>query len=645
MRIATITHEIHVADCNYNADRIIEAAQGAYEAGCEVAVFSAFAVSGCSCGDLFRMENLSNAICEALFRIKEASVKFAGMVLAVGFPVFFESCVAVIRDGEIIRLISRDGKLPCVIGEEFFETEPAGSVVDISGHRCVFVTYSEADDHLSAGSCIPDLTGKIPDNCDYVFMLCSCEMYAGCVNEYLFDLRVVSELHAQTFITVSSGPGESVDECVFSGFKAAVQGGCVFEYTCKPGVSIVECDLFPDNEYFDNFSDILHKQNGFRSIENAAGVFVGCPEQLDKFSTPHVEGHPSHHENVNPGLIDGFLPGDDDLSREYCLDILKIQAVALGERLRFLNMKKVILGLSGGLDSTLALVAAVNAFDRYNLDRKGIICVTMPGFGTSARTKGNAVKLADIFGVTFETIDIRDQVASHLYSIGQPVGEDGEFVSDVTFENAQARARTMILMDLANKENGIVVGTGDMSELALGWCTYNGDHMSNFSVNAGVPKTVIAPVLRTYVKCVADRKDKDLLSEIIEDIIDTPVSPELLPTDKEGDIVQKTEDSLGPYELHDFFLYQFLYYNDVSVGLIFEYALKKFEGVYDKETIYKTFKIFMRRFFSQQFKRSCMPVGPKVFKHSLSPRSGFLFPGDAYATGWLEDLEDARRHL
>lgn len=607
MRIATITHEIHVADCDHNADRIIEAAQGAYAEGCEAAVFPAFAVSGCTCGDLFRTENLGNAAREALFRIKEASVRFAGMVLAVGFPIFDKSCVAIIRNGEIIRLISHDGKLPCVIGEEFFETEPAESVVDISGHRCIFVTSSKAEAHLSDGSCIPDLTGKIPDDCDHVFLISSCEMYAGCVNEYLSDLRLVSEIHAQTFICVSSGPGESVDECVYSGIKAVVHGGRVFECTCKPGVCLFECG---DEEHL-----------------------TGTGQ------------YPLKPGLVGSELIEGFLPGDYDLSCEYCLDILKIQAVALGERLKFLNMKNVVLGLSGGLDSTLALIAAVNAFDRYHLDRKGIICVTMPGFGTSARTKGNAVKLAEFFGVTFETIDIKEQVASHLHSIGQPVGEDGDFVSDVTFENAQARVRTMILMDLANKENGIVVGTGDMSELALGWCTYNGDHMSNFSVNAGVPKTVIAPALRTYVDRVADRRSRERLSEIIEDIIETPVSPELLPTDKEGGILQKTEESLGPYELHDFFLYQFLYYNDVSVGFIFEYALKKFEGAYDKETIYMTLKIFIRRFFSQQFKRSCMPVGPKVFKHSLSPRSGFLFPGDAYAAEWLEDLESAMRHL
>ena len=324
---------------------------------------------------------------------------------------------------------------------------------------------------------------------------------------------------------------------------------------------------------------------------------------------------------------DGFLPSEDEGARRtFCLDILKIQAKALAQRLEFLNMKKCIIGLSGGLDSTLALVAAVNAFDRSGLDRKGIICVTMPGFGTGDRTKRNAYRLADFFGVTLREIDIKEQTALHLKSIGQPE-TGGEFLSDVTFENAQARVRTMILMDIANMEKSIVIGTGDMSELALGWCTYNGDHMSMYSVNSGVPKTAIAPVLRTYVNRAAQPGEREMLNEIFESIIGTPVSPELLPTDENGEVVQKTEDSLGPYELHDYFLYMFLK-GDHTTKEIYERCAEKFKGTYDKEFILKTLKTFKKRFFTQQFKRSCLPVGAKALEYSLSPRSGFRMASD-----------------
>ncbi len=600
MKIAAITPSIHLADCAYNADLIIDHAKQAYEAGCDVAAFPAFALTGCSCGDLFDSETLRTAVEKALIRIKNATAVFKDMLIAVGFPVYKystkrgESCIALIKNGSFETFISKN--VPLVITDDrfifiegkkhYFEFDDVMKPILHKGKRILFLTY-----HILW---MPDQ--EIPDIAVY---MCNLELYAGNVSEEL-DMLASESAEVSEYICVSSGSGESSDECVYSGLKAYASEGSVIDFSVKQGMCIFDTDN-PQNQAIPYMS----------------------PSRFFKERS--------------------FLPCDEDAADMFCLEIMKIQATALGERLSFLHMYKCIIGLSGGLDSTLALIAAVNAFDSYGLNRKGIICVTMPGFGTGDRTKDNAVKLAEFFGVTLITIDIREQVSAHLESIGQPVENSG-FVADITFENAQARTRTMILMDLANKENAIVIGTGDMSELALGWCTYNGDHMSNFSVNAGVPKTVIAPVLRTYISRVADRAGRDELSVIIEDIIDTPVSPELLPVGEDGSIVQKTEESLGPYVLHDFFLYHFLYYGNEDMKDIYQQAVEVFEDSYSEEIIYNTFKIFLKRFFTQQFKRSCMPVGPKVFEYSLSPRSGFLIPGDVYAQEWLRELEECRAY-
>lgn len=599
MKIAAITPEIHIADCIYNTGLIIDHAKKAYEAGCDAAVFPAFALTGCSCGDLFTSMTLRKAVERALIRIKEESGHFRDMLIAVGFPGYNfytgrgESCIAVIKNGVFEAFISgnkrsdiTDDGFIIINGERYyFEYDDDMSPVMHKDKSLRFLT-----DHIlfMPGQNIPDIT---------VYM-CSHELYAGSVSGKLKFMASGSGKTGADHICVSPGAGESVDECVYSGLKAYASGGKVIDLSLKTGMCVFDTD--PGRKQETHFI--------------------------------------SHYGFDGKNL---FIPDDQDASDMFCLDIMKVQATALGERLKYLHMSKCIIGLSGGLDSALALIAAVNAYDRCGMDRKDIICVTMPGFGTGSRTKDNAVRLAGFFGVTLMTIDIRDQTAVHLKSIGQPE-EGGSFVSDVTFENAQARTRTMILMDLANKENAIVVGTGDMSELALGWCTYNGDHMSNFSVNAGIPKTVITPVLRTYISRVADRKNRDELSEILEDIIDTPVSPELLPAGEDGSIAQKTEDALGPYALHDFFLYHFLFNRNEDMRDIYEQAIEAFDGVYSKETVYETFRIFIKRFFIQQFKRSCMPVGPKVFECSLSPRSGFLMPSDACAGEWLREAEIKR---
>lgn len=356
-----------------------------------------------------------------------------------------------------------------------------------------------------------------------------------------------------------------------------------------------------------------------------SNTFENLPEDtLNVFDTEITETKLERYIPQKP-----FVPSKRDDLSERCSEISKIQAVGLMTRLRHIGCKNAVIGLSGGLDSTLALIVAVNAFDMLGLDRKGITAVTMPCFGTTDRTYSNACKLAESYGVSLVEINIRKSVMQHFYDIGHDKN-----IHDVTYENSQARERTQILMDIANQKNGIVIGTGDLSELALGWATYNGDHMSMYAVNASVPKTLV----RYLVSYEADIKS-GILRDVLLDILDTPVSPELLPPEENGTIAQKTEDIVGPYELHDFFLYYMLRFG-FPPSKIFRMAHYAFNGLYTDETILKWEKIFYRRFFSQQFKRSCLPDAPKVGSVTLSPRGDFRMPSDACSSIWLADLEN-----
>lgn len=594
MKIAAVTPKIHLGDCEYNAGRIAEYAEKAAAEGCRLVVFPELVLTGSTCGDIPGNADFEKAAATALEKIREETAELKNLAIVFGAPFYRERTGAedkaqkedagAVAKGDVPRKGKsyRSGIVLIKNGDLRYVNE--GDLVEIDGKKMYFITgpanlKNKAE--LIEVDGISDPAGVEDKKADIILWMCNLEHHAGSLCEYFQKLKDLSKETSADVICVSSGEGESTDECVYSGLKACVCGDEIMDHSEKTGMCVFDTE---DREQ-------VH--------------------------------FPSYKEGN-----DGFLPEDEDAREHFCLDILSIQAKALAGRLDFLNMKKCIIGLSGGLDSTLALVAAVNAFDRPGIDRKGIICVTMPGFGTGSVTKNNARRLAEAFGVTLREIDIKEQTALHLRSIGQPEN-DGAFVSDVTFENAQARMRTMILMDIANMENSIVIGTGDMSELALGWCTYNGDHMSMYSVNSGVPKTAIASVLRTYAKKIAHPAERGLLSEIFESIIGTPVSPELLPTDEKGEVVQKTEDSLGPYDLHDYFLYMFLK-EDHTTEEIYELCTEKFKGTYDKDLILKTLKTFKKRFLTQQFKRSCLPVGTKVLEHSLSPRSGFLMASDMW---------------
>ena len=328
------------------------------------------------------------------------------------------------------------------------------------------------------------------------------------------------------------------------------------------------------------------------------------------------------------------MPSSKDDLEQRCEDILNMQAAGLYTRLKAIGSQKAVIGLSGGLDSTLALIVTIHAFDKLGLDRKNIIGITMPGFGTTARTKNNSINIAEEYGCTLREISISDAVSQHFSDIGH----DPE-VRDITYENSQARERTQILMDVANQEGGIVIGTGDLSELALGWATYNGDHMSMYGVNCSIPKTLVRYLVSYESTRTADENPN--LSKALADIVATPVSPELLPPTEDGKISQKTEETVGPYELHDFFLYYMIRYG-FAPSKIYRLALIAFDGEYDADTIYKWEETFLRRFFTQQFKRSCVPDGPKVGTVSLSPRGDWRMPSDAKYTLWMEDLESVK---
>ena len=412
------------------------------------------------------------------------------------------------------------------------------------------------------------------------------------------------------YLYADAGFGESTQDLVFAGHDLIAENGALLAESKMFSQGIIYADI--------DLQRLAHERqrmNTFESIEGSVFSFSLEPVENDLV------------DRTFPRTP--FVPANKALRDERCEEILTLQATGLATRLRHTHAKTAVVGLSGGLDSTLALIVLVHAFDMLELDRKGILAVTMPCFGTTARTKGNAEKLAEAYGVTLKTVDIKAAVDQHFMDIGQSKDD-----LSVTFENGQARMRTLVLMNLANKNGGMVVGTGDLSELALGWATYNGDHMSMYGVNTGVPKTLV----RHIVQYVADTCGNDTLRDVLVDILDTPVSPELLPTAADGTIAQQTEKLVGPYELHDFYLYYVLRFG-FSPTKIYHLARTAFDGRYEPEVLLAWLKNFYRRFFAQQFKRSCLPDGPKVGSVTLSPRGDWRMPSDACNTLWMAELE------
>jgi len=630
VKVAAVTPKIRVADPNYNTEKICEALREAYEKKAKVIVFPELCITGYTCGDLFLQELLLEEAGQCLLRIAEAT-KGEDALVMVGLPVVRESklynVAAVLQNGRILGMVPK-AHIPSYA--EFYESRHF-----TEGNEETVTCRFEGEE-------IPFGTNLLFECTNLKGLVVACEICEDLwvanppsVNHALMGATVIANLSASNetvgkeeyrellvksasarlvcgYIYSSAGEGESTQDMVFGGHNMIAENGTVL---CA-------------SKHFEGetvFADLdVQKLNAQRCR-------VGNLGKEPKVSYTRVEFELTVEETKLDRTFAPmpFVPGDENKKKKRCEEILCMQSYGLKKRMEHTGLKTAVLGISGGLDSTLALLVTVRTFDMLGLDRKGILAITMPGFGTTDRTYDNACKLTRTLGATLEEVDIRESVLAHFRDIKQDPDNH-----DVTYENSQARERTQVLMDIANRENGLVIGTGDMSELALGWATYNGDHMSMYGVNGGVPKTLV----RHLVKYFADTCEDQLLRDTLLDVLDTPVSPELLPP-VEGNIAQKTEDLVGPYELHDFFLYYMLRWGYPPVK-IYRIAKQTFAGVYENEVILKWLKTFYRRFFTQQFKRSCLPDGPKVGSVAVSPRGDLRMPSDACASLWLAQIEE-----
>ena len=645
INVAAAVPAVRVADVDYNVQQIESLMAQAEGRGAEILVTPELCVTGYSCQDLFREQLLLDKTEEGIMQLLEFTRKL-DTILVVGAPVLVNgllyNCAVVIQRGQILGVVPKT-YLPNY--GEFYEKRwfasaqdlnpaeiyLAGSPVHVSSEPILFTTC----DGVKFGVEIcEDVWAPIPPSnnlalagADIILNLSASDELIG-KHDYLRGL--LAQQSARTisgYVYASCGFGESTQDVVYGGNAMIFENGHLLaegeRFSFQPQIRMCQVDVERLRAERRENTTFVNAQRHSRAQE----IICKATAQRDFELERAVDPHP-------------FIPKAENM-QDACEEILSIQVAGLGKRLYHINAQKVVIGISGGLDSTLALLVTVKTFDKLGLDRKGIIGITMPGFGTTDRTYHNALKLMETLGVTVREISIAKAVTQHFEDIGQNAK-----VHDVTYENSQARERTQILMDVANKENAIVIGTGDLSELALGWATYNGDHMSMYGVNAGVPKTLIR-YLVNYVAGEQRQKGGNgvKVADTLLDVIDTPISPELTPADEQGNIKQKTEDLVGPYELHDFFIYYFLRYG-FSPKKIFLMAKRAFctattdqPALYDEETIKKWLTTFCRRFFNQQFKRSCLPDGPKVGSVSLSPRGDWRMPSDASSALWLKECE------
>lgn len=671
LRACAASPKLKVADCSYNADIIIDTIKKAYDKGCRLAVFPELCITGYTCGDLFNQKILLDSAKDALLHIADET-KEIKMLCVVGLPLVAKdrryNTAAFICNGEILAIVPksyipnygefyeqrwfaygspapfdyviRNDREPVPFGQNIILQNKDEPLFTVAAEICedLWVPNSPSTRHaLNGATVIANLSAS-----------------NEVVGKASYRRSLVSSHSAKTvsaYIYADASHDESTTDMVFSGHNIICQNGTILAqsnlFDEETSLTIADIDLeklcqdriktttfaqsrdfYTDETYV--YIDFETEESIFDTEESKYSIGFQADskakESLSATLYPPVDPHP-------------FVPAEESERTERCKAVIEMQSEGLAKRLRHINAKSAVIGLSGGLDSTLALLVTARAFDKCGIDKKGILSVTMPCFGTTSRTYNNACSLAKETGSTLKEVNIKEAVLQHFKDIGQD-----ENCLDVTYENCQARERTQVLMDLANKTGGLVIGTGDLSELALGWCTYNGDQMSMYGVNASIPKTLVRYLVETFAK-EAKNNGKQELSSVLFDILATPVSPELLPPSG-NDISQKTEEIVGPYELHDFFIYYVLRwgFSPRKVFFLAKQALlgKKAEGtdlVYTEEIILKWLKNFYRRFFSQQFKRSCMPDGAKVGTVCLSPRGDWRMPSDACAAVWLEDLE------
>lgn len=631
VKVAAGTPKIRVADCDYNAGQIIALMKEAAAQGVKVLALPELCVTGYTCGDLFLQPTLLDGAERALRRILDETIEL-DMVTALGLPVRYENklynCAAVIQKGAILALAPKT-HIPNY--GEFYEARWfAPSSEKLNGHEfglaglpVRMVTHPLVECGTVPGLVIgveicEDLWAPVPpsvrlasEGATLILNLSASDEVAGKADYRRQLVTGQSGRLCCAYVYADAGEGESSTDLVFAGHNMIAENGTLLaENRFSTGLTVSEIDV-------ERLTYERQRMNTYAFPPSDGYIFSDyCKFEREETTL------------TRPISPTPFIPSDAGDRAERCEEILKIAALGLKKRLEHTNASCAVVGLSGGLDSTLAILITALAFDMLGRDRKGILAVTMPCFGTTRRTRSNAELLAIELGTDFMEVNIGKAVEQHFTDIGQSMEDQS-----VTFENAQARERTQVLMDLANQQGGLVIGTGDLSELALGWATYNGDHMSMYAVNASIPKTLV----RHLVAYEADRLG-GRAGEVLRDILDTPVSPELLPP-KDGEIAQKTEDLVGPYELHDFFLYYAIRwgFRPRKVLRLAEYALG---DRYDRETLLKWLKNFYRRFFSQQFKRSCLPDGPKVGSVTLSPRGDWRMPSDAVAKLWLDELEN-----
>ena len=628
VKAAAVTPKIKVADTKYNAELILDMMKESTRQGAKIVVFPELCLTGYTCQDLFLQERLLQGAKDALMKLVKESASLDA-IFFVGLP--FEilgklyNVAAVFSHGEVLGLVPKS-YLPNY--NEFYEARhfvsgaelatevvlPDGSCVP-ADRDLLFVCEQMPKLRIGVELC-EDLWTPNPPSISHALAGASVLVNLSASNELTgkdsYRRELVSGQSARllaAYIYASAGEGESTQDLVFSGHNIIAENGQILAESKRFGHGILYSEIDVER-----LCAQRRRMTTFVTEDQTHTEILFSLKIEETKLTRFIDPAP-------------FVPTDRQNREKRCDEILMIQAMGLKKRLEHTGANAVV-GISGGLDSTLALLVTVRAFDLCGRDHKEITAVTMPGFGTTDRTYDNAVKLIQSLGAEFVEVDICQAVNVHFSDIGQDPS-----VHDVTYENSQARERTQILMDIANKKNALVIGTGDLSELALGWATYNGDHMSMYAVNASVPKTLVRHLVRYYADTCEDKQ----LSDTLYDVLDTPVSPELLPPE-DGKISQKTEDLVGPYELHDFFLYYMLR-QGFSPAKIYRLAKIAFAGTYEDETILKWLKTFYRRFFAQQFKRSCLPDGPKVGTVALSPRGDWRMPSDACVASWLRDLE------
>ena len=632
VKVAAATPDIRVADVEFNTQNIINVMEEAQKNGAKILVFPELCVTGYTCSDLFDHSVLLKASRKALLEIAE-NTSDKDMLVFVGAPLEVNgklyNVAAAMNQGEILGFTTKTF-LPNY--GEFYEmrqfTPGPQTVREITfegkkipfGPQILFQAKGMEELVVAAEIC-EDVWSPIPPSIQAALegatVIVNCSASDETIGKDTYRRALISGQSARLisgYIYANAGEGESTTDLVFGGHNIIAENGTILKESSRYVNEIIysEIDL-------QRITGERRKNTTFQPLDEE--TLVRVPFIIEETKTFLTRTFPKKP----------FVPSDEQTRAQRCEEILTIQAMGLKKRLAHTNARTAVVGISGGLDSTLALLVTARAFDMLGRDKKDIIAVTMPCFGTTDRTYQNACEMSKKVGATLIEVPIADAVNVHF----RDIGHDPEDHS-VTYENCQARERTQVLMDIANKTWGMVIGTGDLSELALGWATYNGDHMSMYGVNASVPKTLV----RHLVKYAADDTKDEALKNVLYDVLDTPVSPELLPP-KDGDIAQKTEDLVGPYELHDFFLYFMLRFG-YEPSKIFRIACMTFDGEYDKETIFKWLETFCRRFFSQQFKRSCLPDGPKVGTVALSPRGDWRMPSDACVAVWMKDLEACR---